>query len=84
MEICFGSTKWEFSTRKQHFMLGKKSGKMTLPPQKYMPVAPLVSKPVATEIRLIGLRYSFLLTLKVNNNGTLDTTIVLQLNQLSI
>ena len=35
--------KWEFSTGKEHFTPGKKkSGKMTLPPQKNMPVTPLV------------------------------------------
>ena len=36
-----GLPKWEFSTGKKHFMLGKKSGKMILPPQKNMPVTPL-------------------------------------------
>ena len=34
--------KREFSTGKKHFTSGKKSGKMTLPPQKNMPVTPLV------------------------------------------
>ena len=32
--FVLGLPKWKFSTRKKHFMLGKKSGKMTLPPQK--------------------------------------------------
>ena len=35
-KICFGSTKME-----KHFTPGKKSGKMTLPPQKTFPVRPL-------------------------------------------
>ena len=35
--------KWEFSTGKNISRRGKKSGKMTLPPQKNMPVTPLVS-----------------------------------------
>ena len=39
--ICFGSTKWKFSTRKKHFTPGKKSGKVTLPPQKNFAVTPL-------------------------------------------
>ena len=34
---------WEFSTGKKHFTSGKKSGKMTLPPQKNMPVTPLIT-----------------------------------------
>ena len=44
--LCFGSDlpKWEFSTGKKHFRTGKKSGKMTLPPQKNMPVTPLGSR----------------------------------------
>ena len=33
--------KWEFSIGKKHFTPRKKSGKMTLPPQKNMPVTPL-------------------------------------------
>ena len=38
-EICFGSTKLGiFPTGKNHFTLGKKSGKMTLPPLKNIPV----------------------------------------------
>ena len=36
-----GVPKWKFSTRKEHFTSGKKSGKMALPPQKNMPVTPL-------------------------------------------
>ena len=39
--LFLGLPKWEFSTGKKHFMPGKKSGKMTLPPQKNMPVTPL-------------------------------------------
>ena len=38
--FVLGPPKWEFSTRKKHFMPGKKSGKITLPPQKNMPVTP--------------------------------------------
>ena len=40
-KICFGSTKMGILPGKKHFTLGK-SGKMTLPPQKNMPVTPLV------------------------------------------
>ena len=44
-EICFGSTKmgifYRGKKKKKHFTPGKKSGKMTLPPQKNMPVMPL-------------------------------------------
>ena len=42
-KFVLGLPKWEFSTGKKHFTPGKKSGKMTLPPQKNMPVMPLVS-----------------------------------------
>ena len=42
-KICFGFTKMGISTGKKHFTPGKKSGKMTLPPQKNMPVTPLPS-----------------------------------------
>ena len=42
--ICFGSTKCEFSIGKKHFTPGKKSGKITLPPRKNMPVMPLQKK----------------------------------------
>ena len=41
-KFVLGLPKWEFSTRKKHFILGKKSGKITLPPQKNMPVTPLI------------------------------------------
>ena len=40
-KFVLGLPKWEFSTGKKHFTPGKKSGKMTLPPQKNMPVMPL-------------------------------------------
>ena len=40
-KFVLGLPKWEFSTGKKHFTPGKKSGKMTLPPQKNMPVTPL-------------------------------------------
>ena len=40
-KFVLGLPKWEFSTGKKHFMPGKKSGKMTLPPQKNMPGTPL-------------------------------------------
>ena len=39
--LFLGLPKWKFSTGKKHFTPGKKSGKMTLPPQKSMPVTPL-------------------------------------------
>ena len=38
LKFILGLPKWEFSTGKKHFTPGKKSGKMTLPPQKNMPV----------------------------------------------
>ena len=42
-EICFGSTKMGILYREKAFHAGKKkSGKMTLPPQKNMPVTPLL------------------------------------------
>ena len=40
-KFVLGLPKREFSTGKNHFTSGKKSGKMTLPPQKNMPVTPL-------------------------------------------
>ena len=40
LKFVLGLPKWKFSTRKKHFMLGKKSGKMTLPPLKNIPVMP--------------------------------------------
>ena len=41
-EICFGSTKnGNFLLRKKHFMPGKRSGKMTIPPLKNIPLMPL-------------------------------------------
>ena len=43
-EICFGSTIVEnFYIRKKHFTVGKKSGKITLPPQKKFSVTPLLN-----------------------------------------
>ena len=39
--FVLGLPKWEFSTGKSRFHAGKKSGKMTLPAQKNMPVTPL-------------------------------------------
>ena len=41
LKFVLGPPKWKFSTGKKHFMPGKKSGKMTLPPRKNMPVTPL-------------------------------------------
>ena len=41
-KFVLGLPKWEFCTGKKHFTPGKKSGKITLPPQKNMPVTPLV------------------------------------------
>ena len=41
-EICFGSTKMEIFYQEKAFHTGKKSGKMTLPPQKNFPVTLLV------------------------------------------
>ena len=40
-KICFGSTKMGIFYREKAFHTGKKSGKMTLPPQKNMSVTPL-------------------------------------------
>ena len=37
-KFVLGLPKWEFSTGKKHFMPGKKSRKMPLPPQKNMPL----------------------------------------------
>ena len=42
-DLVLGVPKWEFSTGKKHFTPGKKSGKMTLPPQKNIPVTPLLN-----------------------------------------
>ena len=44
-EICFGSTKIRIFYREKAFHFGKKSGKITLPPQKNMPVTPLLKCP---------------------------------------
>ena len=41
LNFILGLPKWKFSTRKKHFMQGKKSEKMTFPPQKNVPVMPL-------------------------------------------
>ena len=41
LKKILGLPKWKFSTGKKHFTPGKKSGKMTLPPQKNFPVTPL-------------------------------------------
>ena len=40
-KICFKSTKMGIFYREKAFHAGKKSGKMTLPSQKNMPVTPL-------------------------------------------
>ena len=41
LKFVLGLPKWKFSTGKRHVTLGKKSGKMILPPQKNFPVTPL-------------------------------------------
>ena len=41
LKFVLGLTKWKFSTGKKHFTPGKKSGKITLPPQKKIPGTPL-------------------------------------------
>ena len=41
LKFVLGQPKWEFSTGKKYFTLGKKSGKITLPPQKNILVTPL-------------------------------------------
>ena len=41
LKFVLGVPKWKFSTGKNAFHAGKKSGKMTLPPQKNFPVTPL-------------------------------------------
>ena len=43
LKFVLGLPKWKFPTGKRHFTPGKKSGKMTLPPQKNFPVTPLVT-----------------------------------------
>ena len=43
LKFVLGVPNWKFSTGKKHFTLGKKSGKMTLPPQKNFSVTPLVT-----------------------------------------
>ena len=49
-KIVFWSTKMEiFYREKAYFMPGKKSGKMTLPPQKIFPVTPLAKNHVFTQ-----------------------------------
>ena len=40
LKYVLGLLEWTFSTGKKHFTPGKKSGKMTLPPQKNFPVTP--------------------------------------------
>ena len=45
LKFVLGLTKWEFSTGKKHFTTGKKSGKMTLPPLKNIPLTPLLLLP---------------------------------------
>ena len=52
-EICFGSTKMGIFYREKTFHAGTKSGKMTLPPQKNMPVTPLLSNVIALQWRYI-------------------------------
>ena len=42
LKFVLGLPKWEFSTGKKYFMLGKKSGKITLPPLKNIPLMPLL------------------------------------------
>ena len=42
LKFVLGLPKWKFSTEKKFFMPGKKSGKMTLAPQKDFPVTPPV------------------------------------------
>ena len=50
LKFVLGLPNWKFSTRKKHFMQGKKQTnkqtKMTLPPQKYFSVMPLTGSPV--------------------------------------
>ena len=41
-KISFGCTKMEIFYQEKAFHAGKKSGKMTLPPQKNSPVTPLL------------------------------------------
>ena len=42
LKICFRATKMGIFYREKAFHAGKKSGKMTLPPQKNFPVTPLL------------------------------------------
>ena len=45
LKFVLGLPKWKFSTGKKHFTSGKKSGKITLHPQKNFPVMPLLVTP---------------------------------------
>ena len=51
--------KWKFPTGKKHFTPGKKSGKMTLPPQKNMPVTPLMRVGLLTNSKSLKLLWHF-------------------------
>ena len=53
-KFVLGLPKWEFSTGKKHFTSGKKSGKMTLPPQKNMPVTPLLCGALRIAHRMVS------------------------------
>ena len=48
-EICFGSTKMKIFYRGKAFHTGKKSGKMTLPPLKNIPLMPLLYSSVPSK-----------------------------------
>ena len=43
LKFVLGLPKWECSAGKKHFTLGKKSGKITLPPLKNIPLTPIVA-----------------------------------------
>ena len=42
LEFVLDLPKWEFSTRRKHFMPAKESGKITLPPLKNNSLTPLI------------------------------------------
>ena len=49
LKFVLGLPKWKFSTGEKHFTLGKKSGKMTLPPLKNIPLMPLLYSSVPSK-----------------------------------
>ena len=65
----------KFLPGKKHFTPGKKSGKMTFPPQKNMPVAPLV-----TDFQIQLFLSLWLLWHPYNTSDWLDTDVVIKVS----